>query len=302
MLKVVNVNKNINDRPVLSNINFEVPFGSITGLIGENGAGKTTLLKILSGILRSTSGESTFCEKNIFMEEDIRQDIIFVSEETEFFKYARLKDMISFYKSIYTNFDENFFHEMNEKFCISLDSKIQKLSKGTRMKASLMLGLASKPRLLLLDEPTTGLDPQSRKDLFSLLVGSVADKSLSIIISSHLLHDLEHICDHVIILKNGKILNYESIDSLKSTIHQFQICFKEKISPEIFNNPKFLKTNIIGRVAYVTAMGNIENTVSEIESMDILFWEMVDMKLEDIFITKNEVGEKNDSLHEASTF
>ncbi len=289
MLKVEHLYKKINNKPILSDINFQLPLGSITGLVGENGAGKTTLLRLLVGILKSSSGSATFNEKDIFNEPEIRQDIVFISEEMEYSKYSRFKDLISFYKSVYPNFDENYCHELNKKFNIPLNTKIQKLSKGMRMKVSIMLGISSKPKLLLLDEPTTGLDPQSRKDLFSILVGEVSTGNMSVIISSHLLHDLENICDHIIMLRHGKVVNYESLDKIKESLKQIQVCFASEISKNLLNHPEIIKLKTIGRVAYITISGNNKEFIKQIENMDILFWEPVGMQLEDIFITTNEM-------------
>ncbi len=289
MLKVEHLYKTINNKPILSDVDFQMPLGSITGLVGENGAGKTTLLRLLVGILKPTSGQSTFLNKDIYHEPQSRENIVFISEEMEFFKYSRFKDLINFYQSIYPNFDENYCHQLNKKFKIPLNTKIQKLSKGMRMKVSIMLGIASKPKLLLLDEPTTGLDPQSRKDLFSILINMVSEQNMSVIISSHLLHDLENICDHIIMLKEGKIVNYESLDAIKDSLKQIQVCFSSTIPEDLVSHPDIIKLKTIGRVAYITITGTNDKFIKELENMDILFWEPVGMQLEDIFITTNEI-------------
>jgi len=293
MLKVTNLSKNIVNRPILSDINFSINAGQITGLIGENGAGKTTLLKTICGILRPSFGEITFKDMNVFSCPEIRNEIAFVSEEAEFFKYSRVRDILNWYSEIYNNFSTEHFHELNQTFQIPLDMKIQKLSKGMRMKVSLMFGLAIRPKLLLLDEPTTGLDPSSRKHLFEILMGEVADHNTTIIISSHLLNDLEHLCDHIIMLKEGMIINNTSLDVLKTSIRQIQVCFNGNIPIELYDMPHILKIKTIGRVAYLTIQGDINQTVSTLTTMDILFWESIDMKLEDIFITTNEAGESS---------
>ncbi len=289
MLKVEHLYKTINNKLILSDISFQMPLGSITGLVGENGAGKTTLLRLLIGILRPTSGRSTFLEQDIFNEPSVRENIVFISEEMEFFKYSRFKDLIKFYKSIYPNFDESYCHELNTKFNIPLNTRIQKLSKGMRMKVSIMLGLASKPKLLLLDEPSTGLDPQSRKDLFSILVGEVSEQNMSVIISSHLLHDLENICDHIIMLQDGRIMNYDSLDKMKESLKQLQVCFSSNIPDEILYHKDIIKLKTIGRIAYITIAGNNTDFIKQLEDMDIIFWEPIGMELEDIFITTNEM-------------
>jgi len=293
MLEVNQLRKDIVGRPILSDIHFAVKPGCITGLIGENGAGKTTLLKTICGILRPTSGSVSFDGHNVFNSPEIRNEIAFVSEEAEFFKYSRVKDLLNWFGEIYINFDTEHFHNLNQRFQIPLDMKIQKLSKGMRMKVSLMLGLSIRPKLLLLDEPTTGLDPSSRKHLFEVLMREVADNDTTIIISSHLLNDLEQVCDHIIILRDGKITNNTSLDALKSSIKQIQVCFNDYVPAGLSEIPQVLKIKTLGRVAYLTVEGELEETIQSIESMDILFWELIDMKLEDIFITTSEAGESN---------
>lgn len=293
MLTVNHLHKNIVSRPILTDINFEMSPGSITGIIGENGAGKTTLLKLLSGILRPSSGEVLYNDTDVFKNHEIRHDIAFVTEEADFFKYARVQDIVNFMNDVYNKFDETHFHKLNQTFQIPLDTKIQKLSKGMRMKVSLMVGLAIRPKLLLLDEPTTGLDPMSRKSLFTMLLDEVAEHQTSIIISSHLLNDLEQICDHIIMIRDGKIISNTSLESLKSSIRQIQVCFKDHVPAGLSEMAGVMNMKTIGRVAYLTLNGHMDKVTQALESMDILFWEPIDLKLEDIFITTNKVGESN---------
>lgn len=300
MLKVDTFSKKIVGRPILSDINFEVHPGCITGIIGENGAGKTTLLKSICGILRPTSGSITFDGQNVFDAHEIRHEIAFVSEEADFFKYTRVQDILLWMTDIYAHFDTEVFHQLNQRFQIPLDTKIQKLSKGMRMKVSLMIGLSIRPKLLLLDEPTTGLDPVSRKNLFEILMNEVAEYGTTILISSHLLNDLEQVCDHVIMLKDGRILNDISLELLKSSFRQVQVCFNNSVPAGLHDLPGVLRIKTIGRVAYLTIAGEIDQTIKQLESMDILFWEILDMRLEDIFITTNEAGENAYENHKTS--
>lgn len=300
MLTVNELHKSIVGRPILTDINFKTHPGSITGIIGENGAGKTTLLKLLSGILRPTSGQVLYNDADVFSNHEIRHDIAFVTEEADFFKYARVQDIVGFMSDVYNKFDEEHFHMLNRTFQIPLDTKIQKLSKGMRMKVSLMIGLAIRPKILLLDEPTTGLDPMSRKNLFKILMDEVARHQTSIIVSSHLLNDLEQICDHIIMIRDGQIISNTSLESLKSSIRQIQVCFKDHIPAGLGEMPGVMNIKTIGRVAYLTLNGNMDKVTRDIESMDILFWEPIDLKLEDIFITTNKVGESHVKNIEAS--
>ncbi len=290
MLKVNKLSKYIAQRPVLSDVNFEIQPGCITGIIGENGAGKTTLLKSICGILRPTQGQVTFDDIDVFETPHIRHKIAFVSEEADFFRFSRVQDILLWMQDIYANFDTEHFHMLNQKFQIPLDTKIQKLSKGMRMKISLMIGLAIRPELLLLDEPTTGLDPSSRKNLFEMLIQEVSDHHTTVLISSHLLNDLEQVCDHIIMIKEGQVLNDIALDTLKSAYRQIQVCFNDKIPAGLHEIPGVLRIKTLGRVAYLTVAGNIDQAIKDIETFDILFWEALDMRLEDIFITTNEVG------------
>ncbi|WP_430885840.1 ABC transporter ATP-binding protein [Fusibacter sp. JL216-2] len=300
MLTVNQLHKNIVGRPILTDINFQTTPGSITGIIGENGAGKTTLLKLISGILRPSSGGVLYKDMDVFNNHDVRHDIAFVTEEADFFKYARVKDIVNFMNDVYNHFDEQHFHALNQIFQIPLDTKIQKLSKGMRMKVSLMVGLGIRPKLLLLDEPTTGLDPMSRKNLFRILMDEVAQNQTSIIISSHLLNDLEQICDHIIMIRDGKIISNSSLESLKSSIRQIQVCFNNHIPAGLSEIPGIMNIKTIGRVAYLTINGDMEDVTKILETMDILFWEPIDLKLEDIFITTNKVGETDVENFKAS--
>ncbi len=168
------------------------------------------------------------------------------------------------------------------------------------MKVSLMVGLAIRPQLLLLDEPTTGLDPMSRKHLFEVLMKEVAENKTAVLISSHLLNDLEQVCDHIIMIRDGMILSNTSLEHLKSAIRQIQVCFKDHVPAGLSDMPNVLNIKSIGRVAYLTICGDHDHVIKAVETMDILFWESIDLKLEDIFITTNKVGEADVAHIQAS--
>ena len=198
----------------LENCNISVPAGSVSALVGPNGAGKSTLLKILVGLSKSSTGESTVLGKVPLQHEDFLSDIGYLAQEIPLYKSLNASDHIKMGKHLNKRFDEAFIRKRLNELQIPLDRPVGKLSGGMRAKVALALALAKKPKLLLLDEPVAALDPLARHDFLSSLAQAVADGGLTVVMSSHLLADLERVSDHVIVLAAGKTQLCDNIESV----------------------------------------------------------------------------------------
>jgi ABC-2 type transport system ATP-binding protein len=201
----------------LDNITLNVPRGSIMGLIGPNGAGKTTTIKILMDMVQPQSGSARIIgidpRKNI---KHIRNRVGYVGEEQYFYGDKTVAWTGKFVSGFFDNWDTNTFQKLLTDFAISRTKKTKELSKGTKVKLSLAIALSHNPELMILDEPTTGLDPVIRREVLELLRNFPEDGNRSVIISSHITDDITRIADYVAFLVDGKIVLSEAKDELLS--------------------------------------------------------------------------------------
>ncbi|MFT5873047.1 MAG: ABC-2 type transport system ATP-binding protein [Clostridium sp.] len=186
LIEIKNVSKRIDDRYILKNVNLHVNKGSIFGIIGENGAGKTTLIKCLTGIYRANEGSILIDGEESFDNAKIKQKIGYVSDENQYFSSFKVKELIKFYKKAYNDFSQERFDELNKKFKIPVNRRVRELSKGMKMRTSILLNISINPDILILDEPTSGLDPIIKKEIMSIIVDEVASRDVTVFISSHL--------------------------------------------------------------------------------------------------------------------
>jgi len=198
----------------LENCNITVPEGSVSALVGPNGAGKSTLLKLLTGLSTASNGESRVLGKTPVQHEDFLCDIGYLAQEIPLYKNLNATDHIKMGKHLNRRFDEQFIMNRLQELGIPLDRPTGALSGGQRAQVALALALAKRPKLLLLDEPVAALDPLARHDFLSSLAQAVADGGLTVVMSSHLLADLERVSDHVIVLATGKTQLCDGIESV----------------------------------------------------------------------------------------
>lgn len=198
----------------LENCNISVPEGSVSALVGPNGAGKSTLLKILVGLSGASSGESKVLAKAPVQHENFLSDIGYLAQEIPLYKNLTANDHIKMGAHLNKRWDEVFIRKRLTDLQIPLDRPVGKLSGGQRAQVALALALAKKPKLLLLDEPVAALDPLARHDFLSSLTQAVADGGLTVVMSSHLLADLERVSDHVIVLAAGKTQLCDDIETV----------------------------------------------------------------------------------------
>ena len=195
----------------LGPIDLTVPGGSILGLIGENGAGKTTLIKSMLGVVNPGGGEVRLLGTG---PDHAKEDIGVVMDDCFFSEYLRVKDVNTVLSRVYKGWDKGLFRDYLEKFGLAGTKNIKELSRGMRMKLSLAAALAHRPKLLLLDEATAGLDPVVRDEILDEFLDFVSDEDHGILISSHITSDLEKAADYIAYLHEGKLLMCDEKDRL----------------------------------------------------------------------------------------
>ena len=200
---------------VLQDVSLAVPGGTIMGLIGENGAGKSTTIKCILNLIHRDAGTITLLDKdNIAEEAAVKEDIGLVLDESLFHDSLRPRDVGKIMGKLYQNWDGRLFDSYLEKFSLSKDKLVKELSKGMKMKLSIAAALSHHPRLLILDEATSGLDPVVRDELLDEFLAFIQDEDHAILISSHITSDLEKVADYVTYLHKGRVAVQGTKDEL----------------------------------------------------------------------------------------
>lgn len=208
----------------LKDLNLTLPAGTIMGLVGENGAGKSTTMKLLLGMIRPDSGSiNVLGESDLRARPQIKEEIGVVMEDASFPSIMKIDEIGKIMAGIYRNWDAAEFARMVKVLRIPEDKKFFEMSRGNRMKTGFACALAHHPRLLLLDEATSGLDPVVRDELLDILMDFTRDENHSILMSSHIVSDLEKACDYVCFLHDGRILLTEEKDLIREQYGKLQV-------------------------------------------------------------------------------
>lgn len=212
-IEIKNLIKKYDSNFKLGPIDLEIPSGLIVGLIGENGAGKTTLIKSILNIIHKDEGQIKVFSNDI-LDDEFKEDIGVVLDNMFFPEILSVKDIDFIMRDIYKNWDSNLFNDYLKQFDIPTDKMIKTLSKGMRKKLEIATALSHKPKLLILDEPTSGLDPVVRNDILDIFLKFISDEEHTILLSTHITSDLEHIADKIVFVDKGKIILDDSRDNI----------------------------------------------------------------------------------------
>jgi len=198
----------------MENLNLSLPKGQVLGLVGVNGAGKSTTIRILMGLVKAHAGQVEVLGYQLPAQQvQAKYDIGFASDDMRLYKSQTLQWHMDFVHSIFPNFDQAYAKDLLQRFELIADQQIKGLSHGQRVKACLLLVLARRPKLLVLDEPTTGLDPVAREEVMSELAEILRDDERSVLFSSHNTHDIEKLSDQIAFLDQGKLLALQDKES-----------------------------------------------------------------------------------------
>ena len=213
LLEIKNLNKSYDNKEVLKNINLNISSGKIVGLLGKNGAGKTTLIKLINDLLVPTSGEILVNGKRIGV--DSKKLISYLPEKTYLNKQMKVSEVIDYFKDFYDDFDEIKAKKLLKDLDLNIDFKLSKMSKGMQEKVQLVLVMSRNADLYILDEPLGGVDPATRDYILDTILSNF-NENASIIISTHLISDIERILDEVIFIDKGKIILQSDADKLRN--------------------------------------------------------------------------------------
>ena len=206
MIKIEHLSKSFDGFKALDDFSLTVPKGAIYGLMGLNGAGKTTIIKHLCGFLVQDGGTVTIDNQEVLDNEALKQRVAYIPDELFFFRGYSFKEMGKYYAGIYPRWNQQLFEEMASDFGLKMTGNIGKFSKGMKKQAAFCLAMASVPDYLILDEPVDGLDPIVRRKLWHYIMGDVADREMTVLISSHNAKEMEDVCNYIGIIAGGKMI------------------------------------------------------------------------------------------------
>lgn len=283
MLKVLNAGKDYNRVMAVENMDITVNRGEIHGIIGSNGAGKTTLLKCLAGIYRTDRGKIIYDDREIYDMPEVKQKVAYVSDNQEFISIYSIAGIIRLYENFYEDFSVIKFDELNKKLQLNKKKTIGNLSKGQKTKLAFMLAIAQRAEYLIMDEPESGLDAESRKYFKDILIDEVEKRELGVVISSHNLSGIEQICDSLTIMEKGKMIWQGTLDELMESVQKWQAVWKDGKTPESITNPRISVCGQIGRLTEFYTMGNRDENLKRLSECGAEELEGKQITLEEIY-------------------
>lgn len=249
-LKLENVTKEYKDFK-LDHVNISLPKGCIMGFIGENGAGKSTTIKLILDLIKRDEGEISILSKDNKTEMySVKENIGVVMDESSFPENLNAVEINIIMKKVFKTWDEEKFYKLLDKFSISKDKSIKDYSRGMKMKLSIAVSLSHDSKILIMDEATSGLDPIVREEILDIFLEFIQDESHSVFISSHIISDLEKICDYITFIHRGKIIFSEAKDDLLDSYGILK-CSEEEVKKIDKNTVKGIRRNQFGIEALV---------------------------------------------------
>ena len=290
MIEAIGLTKRFEDIVAVDHIDAQIREGSVFGLIGTNGAGKSTFLRMAAGILRPDEGKIMIDGEEVFENASVKGKFFYISDDQFFLSNATPGDMMRYYRNLYPAFDEKRFSSLLNGFDLKPDRKINTFSKGMKKQLSVLLGICAGTSYIFCDETFDGLDPVMRQTVKSLFANDMAERNLTPIIASHNLRELEDICDHVGLLHKGGILLSKDLDDMKLNIHKIQCVLLPGMEAEDLHGLDIIRTEKRGSLLTLTVRGKRDEVSAVMQTYHPVFFEMIPLSLEEIFISETEVA------------
>ncbi len=264
-------------------VNLTVSEGTVLGLVGPNGAGKTTTIKMLMGLLLPTAGSATVLNRAMG-DAAARHYIGYVPDTPRMYPWFRVEEILFLCSGFYENWDWDRVDYLQAKFHLPLDKRIRSLSRGMTTMVALMIALAVHPRLLILDEPTAGLDPIKQRDFFQLVLEEVAAEGTTVLLSTHHLGDLESLADQVALMQEGKLVFCRELEEIKQNFRRIQAAFPQGQSEEELSQfPGVLATEKRGNIYSFIIDREPEQMMARLKTYSPTFIEMMALSLDEVF-------------------
>lgn len=305
MVQIENLSKNFDGYLALNQLNLNIRKGSIYGLVGVNGSGKTTAIKHLAGIYRQDSGQVTIGGLPVYDNATIKSFVGYIPDDLYFFPQYNMKSLRSFYMNMHKSWNDERYRRLLGLFSLDEKRKVGRFSKGMQKQAAFVFVMSVMPDVLLLDEPIDGLDPIVRKNVLQEIIEDVAEREMTVLVSSHNLKEMDGICDSIGIIKNGRMVIERDLDDLKSDVHKIQVAFgpesghvtghKGEQSSGHLNGLglEILHEESRGSVKLLVVRGKEEEVSNRINSFNPIIYDRLPLTLEEIFIYETEGANTN---------
>ena len=290
IVEISGLSRKFENKLALNNVSLRVPRGRVFGLVGENGAGKTTLIKHILGLLKAERGSVRVCGFDPVADPvAVLSRIGFLSENRDLPAWMRVDELLRYTQAFYPKWDVVYAEELRRQFDLDPSAKIKNLSRGETAKAGLLLALAFRPDLLLLDEPSSGLDPKVRRDILEAIIRTVADEGRTVLFSTHLLDEVERVADDVAMMFDGRIVVEGPLDAVKENHHRLVLRFdlSQPYAPAV---PGTLSISGSGHEWTVICNGSRQETIAAATRLGARLVAEATPSLDEIFVARAAVG------------
>jgi ABC-2 type transport system ATP-binding protein len=288
VIETVELKKNYGKHEAVRGLNLSVQAGSVCAFLGQNGAGKSSTIKMLLGMVHPTAGTGSILGHRIDREKEsllIRQKVAFVAEDKQLYDYMTVEQIVRFTKSFFPHWNHDFERRLMDQFELPPERRIRQLSKGMRTKLALLLGFARGCELLILDEPTEGLDPVAIEDVLQILVSLVAEGT-TVFFSSHQIVEVEQIADHVLMIDRGQLVLDAPMDQVKEQYRQIHAVFPNPVEERDFRIAGIETVRAEGRTVSLVASHNVDSIIEHVRMLHAGAIDVVPLSLKEIFIGK----------------
>ena len=283
MIKIKGMSHSLGNKPVLRNIDLEIPDNTVLGIVGINGAGKSTLLRLMCGVYLPDEGEITYDGKKP-ADEVTRKDIFFLPDDPYYTSSMTPRSLFEFYKVFHPNMDSATYDRLLGAYKIEKGGRMRNFSKGMRRQVFIALALAVKPKYLLLDEAFDGLDPLSRKIFKDAIIELVEEGRTTVLIASHSLRELEDFCDRFILIDSNVIKDQGDISEHVGSLCKFELAFSDTVDEAMFASLPILSITIKNRFVQIVLRGESEEMRERLMALSPAVIDEMPLDFEETFI------------------
>lgn len=268
----------------VDDLSLEVPEGSIFGLLGQNGAGKTTTIQTLLNLLQPTSGQlSVLGFDSVKDSLELRRRVGYLPEEPTYYGWMTVDEIISFNAAFYSTWDDDLAEKLLDQLGLPRDRKLRDLSRGMQAKVGLVMALGARPDVLILDDPTSGLDAVVRREFLEAMINNVQSEGGTVFFSSHLIHEMERVVDEVALIHEGKLRMRASLEQLKLDFKKIRAVYPDVV-PDTFPIDGLVRTELNAHQALLTVSSYDEAMEAALREAGAESTEVLDLSLEEIFV------------------
>lgn len=293
VIETTGLTRKFGKRLAVDNLTLQVPRGSVFAFLGKNGAGKTTTIRMLLNLLEKTAGSATVLGLDPVRDElEIKRRVGYVGDGQKMYDWMKVREIIWYCKGFYPGWDDAFVDDLLRRLELDTETRVRNLSRGEEAKLALLLSMAYKPELLILDEPTAGLDVVVRRDFLEGVIELIQQEGRSVFFSSHIVHEVERVADWVGIIDCGKMIWCSPLAELKESVRRITMTFKEE-PKDLSVIPHILLQETTGRQPSLVVSHFSDATLAAVQGLGPTDVEVHDLGLEDIFVAM--VGKPEDA-------